>query len=159
MFIDESQRIRQGQLDALTKKAVDCQIPLLFSFDVKQYLRGGETQNLTEYLENGFPGLTTITRKLTNKIRTNKAMASFITNLLNIGRSKDNLDYSGVSVEYFGDSLDLKSYIAFLELKGWVPITYTTSQYDIDPYEQLSGICEKMPMQLLVKNFQKSPLF
>lgn len=155
VFIDESQRIRQGQLDALTKKAVDCQIPLLFSFDVKQYLRGGETQNLTEYLENGFPGLTTITRKLTNKIRTNKAMASFITNLLNIGRSKDNLDYSGVSVEYFGDSLDLKSYIAFLELKGWVPITYTTSQYDIDPYEQLSGICEKNAHAVIGQEFSK----
>lgn len=57
----------------------------------------------------------TLTKKLTNKIRTNKAMASFITNLMSIGKSHDNLNYNCVTVEYMDNYNALKSYIAFLE--------------------------------------------
>ena len=50
IFIDESQRIRTLQLEALMIKIIEKKIPTIFSFDTKQYLREGETRDLGEYL-------------------------------------------------------------------------------------------------------------
>ena len=155
VFVDESQRIRSPQLQALTEKAIEKKIPVVFSFDTKQYLRTGETLNLSEYLTGTYPRIPTSTKQLTNKIRTNKAMASFITNLINIGKSKDNLKYDCVSVEYMEDFETIKSYISFLETMGWTPITYTTSQRDPDPYDKLSEVCERNAHAVIGQEFSK----
>ena len=155
IFVDESQRIRSPQLQALTEKAIEKKTPVVFSFDTKQYLRTGETLNLSEYLTGTYPEIPTSTKKLTNKIRTNKAMASFITNLINIGKSKDNLKYDCVSVEYMEDFETIKSYISFLETMGWTPITYTTSQRDPDPYDKLSEVCERNAHAVIGQEFSK----
>ena len=103
IFIDESQRIRTLQLEALMNKIIEKKIPTIFSFDTKQYLREGETRDLGEYLTNKYPSIITSVKKLTTKIRTNKAMASFITNLMEIGKSQDNLNYDCVTIEYFNN--------------------------------------------------------
>ena len=50
IFVDETQRIRAAQLSALVEKAVELHIPMFFSFDTKQYLRSGETLDVSEYL-------------------------------------------------------------------------------------------------------------
>lgn len=155
VFVDESQRIRGAQLQALTQKAIEKKVPMIFSFDTKQYLRSGETLNLSDYLIEAYPRIPTATKKLTNKIRTNKAMASFITNLMNIGKSNDNLNYNCVTVEYIDNYDVLKPYIAFLETKGWTPITYTTSQHNVDPYDKVSEICEKNAHAVIGQEFSK----
>lgn len=155
VFVDESQRIRSSQLQALTEKAIETKVPVIFSFDTKQYLRSGETLDLSDYLAQTYPGIPTSTKKLTNKIRTNKAMASFITNLMNIGKSHDNLNYNCVTVEYMDNYNALKSYIAFLETKGWTPITYTTSQRNPDPYDKVSELCDRNAHAVIGQEFSK----
>lgn len=155
IFVDESQRIRELQLKALTEKAIEKKIPIFFSFDTKQYLRSGETLNLSEYLERAYPQITTSTKKLTNKIRTNKSMASFITNLMNIGKSHDNLSYNCITVEYMDNYNVLKSYISFLETMGWTPITYTTSQRTTDPYDKVAELCERNAHEVIGQEFSK----
>lgn len=155
VFVDESQRIRAPQLFALTSKAVEKNVPLIFSFDTKQYLRTGETRDLTQYLETSFPTVKTSTKKLTNKIRTNKAMASFITNLMNIGKSHDNLHYESVTVEYINNYAELRAYLAFLEQNGWTPITYTTSQRTPDPYDQTGSLCGRNAHDVIGQEFSK----
>lgn len=155
IFVDESQRIRSPQLKALTEKAVEKNIPVIFSFDTKQYLRSGETLDLSEYLSATYPAIPTSTKKLTNKIRTNKAMASFITNLMELGKSHDNLNYNCVTVEYMDNFNALKSYITFLETMGWTPITYTTSQHNPDPYDTVSKLCERNAHAVIGQEFSK----
>lgn len=155
VFVDESQRIRSSQLQALTEKAIETKVPVIFSFDTKQYLRSGETLDLSDYLAQTYPRIPTSTKKLTNKIRTNKAMASFVTNLMNIGKSHDNLNYNCVTVEYMENYNALKSYIAFLETKGWTPITYTTSQHNPDPYDKVSELCERNAHAVIGQEFSK----
>lgn len=155
ILVDESQRIRTPQLQALTEKAIETKVPMIFSFDTKQYLRSGETLDLSDYLANAYPKVPTSTKKLTNKIRTNKAMASFITNLMNIGKSHDNLNYNCVTIEYMDDDNTLKSYMAFLETKGWTPITYTTSQHNPDPYDKVSELCERNAHTVIGQEFSK----
>ncbi len=155
IFIDESQRIRIPQLTTITNKALEKKIPIIFSFDTKQYLRSGETLDISNYLSENHPQILTSTKRLTNKIRTNKAMASFITNMFNIGKSRDNLDYECVTVEYISDIHKLKEYICFLKTIDWIPITYTTSSKYIDPYDNLADLCDKNAHEVIGQEFSK----
>lgn len=68
IFVDESQRIRKRQLSALVDKAVEARIPLFFSFDTKQYLRTGETLDVSDYLSQNYPNVRLSRKRLTNKI-------------------------------------------------------------------------------------------
>ena len=155
IFIDEAQRIRVSQLFALVEKAVELQIPIFFSFDTKQYLRSGETLNVSEYLSRNYPGVRLSEKKLTNKIRTNKAMASFITNMFEKGKSHDNLNYNCITVDYFDNIESVKEYMAFLRESGWTAITYTTSTYDADPYDELTEFGSYNAHDVIGQEFSK----
>lgn len=93
VFIDEAQRIREHQLEWIIEKTTEKEIPVVFSYDVKQYLKSSEGRDIETYLRNKHPSIRLSPKRLTTKIRTNKEMASFITNLLNIGSSRDHLNY------------------------------------------------------------------
>ncbi len=155
IFVDESQRISIPQLRALVEKAIEKKIPIFFSFDTKQYLRTGETLNVSEFLECNYPDVPVSTKKLTNKIRTNKAMASFITNLMSFGKSRDHLDYDCITIEYMSEHEMLKSYISFLESTGWTSITYTTAKYSYDPYSKTAEICDRNAHDVIGQEFSK----
>lgn len=155
VLLDESQRIRSVQLNALIQKAAECQVPIIFSYDPKQYLRTGETLDVADFLQKNYPMIPVSSKKLTNKIRTNKSLASFINNLLSIGKSTDNLNYDNITIEYANDLDGLKIYIEILAKKGWVPITYTTSQYDPDPYDDVHQLCEKTAHSVIGQEFSK----
>ncbi len=155
IFVDESQRIRELQLKAIILKAQNSRIPIIFSFDTKQYLRTGETTNISEYVEHHYPSIQLSTKKLTNKIRTNKEMASFITNLMRIGKGKDHLNYEAVTVEYMDTLSEAKQYINFLSDNGWTPITYTTSSINPESYAQLAHICDKNAHDVIGQEFSK----
>ena len=86
IVVDEAHRIRKHQLDALVQYAEEHKISVLFSYDTKQYLRDNETRDIHAYLMELYPQNTSQVRKLTTKIRTNKKMASFIHNMMDIGR-------------------------------------------------------------------------
>ena len=155
LFVDEAQRIRRNQLDLIVRTALQKCVPIIFSYDVKQYLRDNEGRDIGEYLRAEFPSIRVSTKKLTTKIRTNKEMASFITNLFHIGKSQDHLNYNCVTVEYMPDLETLKSYISFLKTNGWVPLTYTTSSREADPYDTLSEIDGKNAHNVIGQEFSK----
>lgn len=156
IFVDESQRIRKKQLDVIIKSANENRISVIFSFDVKQYLRTGETCNIGDYLQENYPLIPCAMKKLTTKIRTNKEIASFITNMFEIGKSRDHLDYKDVSVEFFSNMNDLKEYIYYLQDNNWVSITYTTSQYNPDdPYQELCFVSDKKAHDVIGQEFPK----
>lgn len=155
IFVDEAHRIRHDQLSILTNLAVTYSVPIIFSYDVKQYLKEGETLDLKEYLVQKHPEIPHCNKKLTNKIRTNKEIASFITNLIDIGKSKDHLDYSNVSISYFNNEEDVKEYIKFLNESEWTLITFTTSLKEPDPYEKLTSFAEKNAHDVIGQEFSK----
>ena len=157
IFVDESQRIRSPQLVSLITAAEKLRIPMIFSFDTKQYLRNGETLDLSQYLSTNYSNIPCLQKKLTNKIRTNKAMASFINNFMEIGKSKDNLDYSSISIDYFSESKDLSEYIGHLKKQGWKFITFTTSlcNPELDPYNKLRAYSETNAHDVIGQEFSK----
>lgn len=155
LFVDEAQRIRHQQLVAIINCSIKMQVPIIFSYDIKQYLRSNENRDISEYLRSNYPEIPLSGKKLTAKIRTNKRMASFVTNLFDIGCSRDHLNYDCVTIEYLDNMDDLTSYLEFLKKSGWMPLTFTTSQYDNDPYDQLSEICEKKAHDVIGQEFSK----
>lgn len=137
LFIDEAQRLNTNQLDAVLLKAMCMKLPIVFAYDIKQYLRGNEGNDIYEYILQNCTDITIIKQTLTSKIRSNKNLASFITNLRQIGKSKDNLDYRCVTIEYFDNENDLSNYIEFLNRENWKSLTFTPSRYNTDPFDNI----------------------
>ena len=156
IIIDEAHRIRKSQLDALVHYAVERKIVLLFSYDTKQYLKDNETRDIHAYLMEGYPKNTSLLRKLTTKIRTNKKMASFINNMMSIGSSKDNLNYEDITIEYFSCVQDAQNYLNYLDCSGeWKAITFTPSQYSSEPVDSLSCLCDQKAHGVIGQEFNK----
>lgn len=84
ILIDEAQRIKECQLNILLNYAIDREVPIFFSYDVKQYLHKGEDTNINDFLVKNYKLITVYSYKLTNKIRTNEKMAKFIQNLMSL---------------------------------------------------------------------------
>lgn len=155
VFIDEAQRIAITQLQMIIKKSLQTKISLIFSYDAKQYLRSNEGHDIEKYIQSNFPYIPVSSKRLTNKIRTNKAMASFITNLFNAGKSQNDLNYECVTIEYMDDLDTLSEYARFLEKNGWTLLTFTTSNYDPDPYDSLASIGGKNAHNVIGQEFSR----
>ena len=155
ILVDESQRIHSKQLDAIVQKATECRLPVIFCYDVKQYLKTGESTNISEYLTNHFPDISFSSKTLSNKIRTNKEMASFIKNLREIGASRDHLNYNCISIEYVNNYWDLKNYINHLEHNKWTAISYTTSSMESDPYDNIAQLSDVNAHKVIGQEFSK----
>lgn len=156
IFFDETQRIRKYQLNLIINKAIGLNIPIIFCYDKRQYLSKGETLDLYEYVNENFNTIQSTQKSLKNKIRTNKEMASFIINLLSIGKSNANLNYDAISVDYFDSVDDVRDYIDYLETeKNWKAITYTTSRYEINRLSYLSYICSSTAHDVIGQEFDK----
>jgi len=74
--------------------------------------------------------------KLTEKIRTNKEIASFIKNLVNLSKVNDNIRYSNIDIQYFSNNRDAVEYMNILKEKDWKIINYTPSKYTYFPYDE-----------------------
>ncbi len=155
IFVDESQRIRNIQLDSLTNYALLNKISVFFSYDVKQYLRSNECCDIHKYLIAKYPSANIFARKLSNKIRTNKNMSEFISNLLQIKDVHSCADYNCITIDYMCDINDLKAYLNFLSTNGWTAITYTTSRINQDPYDNLSDISNLNAHDVIGQEFSK----
>lgn len=155
IFIDEAQRMRGDQLSWVIEKSIEGKVPIIFSYDTKQYLRANEGRDIENYLLSEHSDITISPKRLTNKIRTNKAMASFITNLFDIGKSQNDLNYECITVEYMNNSDMLRDYADFLQEGGWTLLTFTTSSYDPDPYSLVASIGGKNAHNVIGQEFSK----
>jgi len=156
IIVDEAQRLYESQIKFLVNRAIELKIPLLFSYDIKQFLRTNESKDIFKYIEHNYKEVTALEHKLTNKIRTNKELASFIQNLFTIGKSKDYLDYENVSIEYFDERNEVIQYIASLqETESWKAITYTSSMYNSESIDSLAEICDTNVHSAIGQEFKK----
>ncbi len=137
LIVDEAQRIEKDKLNIIVGAALNCGTPVLFSYDTAQYLKEEEPLDIGQYLSVNYPQIKPSFQRLTNRIRTNKDIASFIANLTHIGKSRNNLNYGDITVEFTDNESDLKNYTDFLVSTGWTPITYSYGRGD-DPYEGLT---------------------
>lgn len=134
VVVDEAQRIFKGQLLYIISEVKKYSIDCLFSYDGQQTLKTEEIKNnLGEKIESE---LTMKPFELTNKIRTNKEVASFIQCLFsNKVKPLENHSYSNIELSYFDNYRQVKAYLAKLRSENWKIINYTPSNRVEFPYE------------------------
>lgn len=134
IIIDEIQRIYKDQLDFFLININKTNAKCIFSYDPLQCLASWEIErNIPQYIKDeASPKYF----KLTEKIRTNKEIASFIKNLFDLSKINQNIKYSNIDIQYFSNSNDAKKYMEILTQQGWKVINYTPSQFTPCPYDR-----------------------
>ncbi|MFX4154075.1 ATP-binding protein [Aliarcobacter butzleri] len=134
IIFDESQRISRYQLDSILKNE---QKYIIFSHDVNQKLNtSNQAEEVVSYIEK-------IANKyiLTNKVRHNKNLASFIKKFFDLNTIKiDELaknDYKNISFYFTKDLYDAETYIEYLKSLGWEHIYLTNSLRTAEPLDNV----------------------
>ena len=153
VVIDEAQRISERQLEYIVDVSIEKSITLIFAYDVRQFLKQNEGIDISAFLTEHYPNVPLNRKQLTTKIRTNKQMASFIQNLRKIGSSNSDLNYDCASIEYFSDFDSLSDYLRFLQNKQWTKLTFTTSSYQKDPFDDLAHLGGKNAHNVIGQEF------
>lgn len=134
IIFDESQRISKYQLDSILKNE---QKYIIFSHDVNQKLNtSNQAEEVVSYIEK-------IANKyiLTNKVRHNKNLASFLKKFFDLSTIKiDELaknDYKNISFYFTKDLNDARLYVEYLKSIGWEHIYLTNSLRTAEPLDNV----------------------
>ena len=71
------------------------------------------------------------------------------------GKSHDHLNYDCVTVDYFEQPEIARAFVSFLCESGWTAITFTTSSYNPDPYDDLSEFSDITAHGVIGQEFSK----
>ncbi|WP_374717781.1 ATP-binding protein [Neobacillus sp.] len=134
IIIDEAQRISKDDLENILTNIKNTNAKCIFSYDYQQCLASWEiNNNIPQYIAEKVSPHSIF--KLTEKIRTNMEIGSFIKNLFDLSKKNPNQKYCNVNVQYFSNASDAKEFIKMLKNQGWKAINYTPSKYTRYPYD------------------------
>lgn len=135
IIIDEAQRIYPYQLEDIIDKITNSKGKCLFSYDKVQTLASWEDKrNIVEKINKI---LTKPEFRLTEKIRTNKDIASFIKRLFD--RKRNDIIISNknaIEVTYFEHSDLAKEYMKVLSEENWKIIRFTPSLFNTENHKK-----------------------
>ncbi len=134
VIVDEAQRIYPKQLEDIVKNIQDNKGKCIFSYDKAQTLHITEVRrDIGEKISQ----ITSILKyKLSETIRTNKNLASFIKMIFNKKRKIPLLNKDDIEISYFNNYDDAKEFLEILKGKQWEVIRFTPSQYNNDSHEK-----------------------
>ncbi len=133
ILVDEAHRIYPGQFDDLCQGVITNKQICVFSSDPEQVLSHFERRNaiVSKILQLPLLGK----YELSEKIRTNKELASFITAVRNLNnRSHISMAYSNVSLAYASSVEEAWAIIEYYKARGYTFINYSKSNYQYSPY-------------------------
>lgn len=135
ILVDESHRIYPYQFYEICKKVKENKKICIFSSDPEQILSHAEKQNA---IVNKILNLSLLGKyELSEKIRTNKELASFIISVKNLNRKPHiPMNYENVSLAYANSVDEAKSIIKYYRSRGYTFINYSKSNYNYSPYTQ-----------------------
>lgn len=140
ILVDESHRVYAYQFERLIKTTKDKQIRLIFSYDEKQVLSESERNAKIAERIVALPGCKV--HRLTNKIRTNKELASFIERLRDLHSHNIVSDYSSAEIAYARNNAEAALLLVQYTNNGYTFINYTGSRYygsSFDVFALFSG--------------------
>ena len=153
IILDEAQRIYPNQLDFIIQEVSKHNKVCVFSYDMQQCLHRSEiVNNIEEHIESKTKA---IKYQLTEKIRTNKEIASFIHAILNKTREVNKLNRSNIDLQYFKEYKSAKNYITLLKKNNWKVINFTPSRKHTHPYENYSIAMEDNTHGIIGQEFDK----
>lgn len=135
ILVDESHRFHPNQFDTLCNTVKQNKQICVFSSDPEQILSSFEKRNniVSRILSLGLLGK----YELSEKIRTNKELASFIISVRNLNRKpKVPMVYDNVSLAYANSVDEAKQIIEYFRNQGYTFINYSKSNYCYSPYAQ-----------------------
>ncbi|MDW1577998.1 DNA/RNA helicase domain-containing protein [Vibrio sp. Vb2880] len=151
VVIDEAQRIFEWQFNNLVSDAQMKNISCIFSYDKSQTLSRKESLLDIEGKINNIHGSKLF--KLSDKIRTNKEIASFIKLLFNNKRKINIKNEGNIDFDYFNDVKNVKDYIDLISNNGWEVLKLTPSQYDKEYHESYSNLFSKNSHRVIGQEF------
>ena len=127
IFLDESHRMHKTQLDYIVKLANENNINLIFSIDPKQVMQISEKK---ANIDGNLDLVDNIVKyKLTDKIRTNKEMASFIKNLFDLSKTNKSMIYKNIDIVNVSTISEAKEILSFYRSMNYEFISFTESRY------------------------------
>lgn len=132
--VDESQRIYPKQFEEIVEKVRNSQCYCIFSHDKLQTLSAWEKCNDVSAKISSIPGV--LQHKLSEKVRTNAELASFIKLLFNNKQSVTLVRKGNVAINYFSTTLEAKNFLRILDKAKWEVLQFTPSQYNKEHHEE-----------------------
>ncbi|WP_339310898.1 DNA/RNA helicase domain-containing protein [Paenibacillus sp. FSL M7-0896] len=133
IIVDETQRIYSGQLNNIVDYVTTNSINCIFAYDRDQIFTSDEIfRNTAGVIEQ----LNHKKYMLTDKIRTNKEIASFISNLFNKRNVNPGIEYKNIHLRYFNSPYALEDYLKQLRKNDWEVINYTSSNRNFLTYDK-----------------------
>jgi hypothetical protein len=153
IILDETQRIDMDEIDEILLKAKETNAVYIFSYDFQQCLASWEIKrNIPQYIKEQ---VSPKHFKLTEKIRTNQEIASFIKNLFNLRSRNPNQEYPNIDVSYFTTSLGVIKEMEMLKSQGWKIINFTPTRYSSNPYDEFHIGGDESSHQIIGQEFDK----
>ena len=153
IIVDEAQRIYQAQFNDIKVNAEEKKMKCIFSFDEKQYLHNNEkSRNMAGQIS---AILTRPIYKLTDKIRTNKEIASFIKPLFDRNEKLRDLKYANIDLCYCSQKQKVILLSSHLQEKGWKIPKYTPGTHSTFCYEGYGTAEEESAHAVIGQEFDK----
>jgi len=154
IVVDEVQRIYPQQLNEIIAQVKDHNLNCIFSFDGSQCLTDWELNNNIE--ESVKLRAKPFQFTLTEKIRTNKEIASFIRCFFDKSKSLDTaLSTTNIKLHYFKSPTEANSYISSLIEQKWTFINYTPDKNRNYPYEDFKVSGHENAHEVIGQEFDK----
>jgi hypothetical protein len=151
IVIDEAQRLTLGQFNEVVKRVGAVNGKCIFSYDKLQTLSFDEERNNIDSHVGEIDRI--VSYKLTEKIRTNKEVASFIKALFN-KRNSASLSGGGcVELSYFKSIEDARKYLDMLRGQGWSVLRFTPSQYYKEHHQEYSDVLNAVSHGVIGQEF------
>jgi hypothetical protein len=151
VILDEAQRIYLNQLDDIVQKAKAFNKFCIFSHDKLQTLGKAEERNDASARISALAPLKEY--KLSEKIRTNREIASFIKMLFNNKRSVKISNNGNIEINYFSTNKSAKDYLDALDGRVWEVLRFTPSQYNKEHHEEYSDDSLKTAHEVIGQEF------
>ena len=135
--IDESQRMREDQFNFIIEYVNKHKISCIFCFDENQTLSDDEIKsNISSKIKN-INGIEKY--ELSNKIRTNIELSSFIINFFDLSKKNSIIQYHNIRISHFNSYEDSNTFLKYLSTLDYTFINYTSSQYYKMPFDILTA--------------------
>lgn len=153
IIVDEAQRIYSEQLEKIILEVKLANNICIFSHDERQTLSVYEKNRNSSKKINQIPAV--VRYKLTEKIRTNREIATFISLLFNNKKSVPMPPNKNIEVTYVDTSENAKKHFIHLDENGWKVLKFTPSAYKAEYHENYSELFNITSHQIIGQEFDK----
>lgn len=120
VLVDEGHRISKESLDAILGYAEEWKTPVIFSYDCEDAISPDERKRDGAFLIEAIPGY--VKYHLTNRIRVNSEISSFIRCVMHAVRENHRTDYPSVSLAYANHVKEAEILLKHYETDGYIYI-------------------------------------